>query len=66
MALLVQSGNYGAIKKTDTTTNVFYVIMFTSEAYTLQDNTTIDGQIITDGKLVVKSQYLCSVQVDTN
>ena len=40
--------------------------MFTSEAYTIQDNTTIDGQITTSGELVVKSQYLCSIQVDTN
>ena len=44
----------------------FYVIMFTSEEYALQDNTTIDGQIITSGKLVIKAQYLCSMQVDTN
>ena len=40
--------------------------MFTSEAYILQDNTTIDGQIITAGKLVVKAQYICYVQVNTN
>ena len=40
--------------------------MFKSEAYTLQDNTTIDGKIITAVELVVKAQYLCSVQVDTN
>ena len=40
--------------------------MFTSEAYTLQENTTIDGQIITAGELVVKAQYLCSVQIETN
>ena len=66
MASLVESGKYGAINTTDTTTNGFYVIMFTSEAYTLQYNTTIDGQIITAGKLVVKAQYLCSMQVDTN
>ena len=43
--------------------NGFYVIMFTSEAYKLQDNTTIDGQIITSGGLVVKAQYICSMQV---
>ena len=43
MALLVESGKYGAINKTDTTTNGFYVIILTSEAYTLQDNTTING-----------------------
>ena len=40
--------------------------MFTSGAYTLQENTTIDGQNITAGELVVKAQYLFSVQIDTN
>ena len=30
MVLLVESGNYGAIKTTDTATNGFYVIMFIS------------------------------------
>ena len=40
--------------------------MFTSGAYTLQENTTIDGQIITAGELVVETQYLCSMQIDTN
>ena len=40
--------------------------MFTSEAYTLQENSTIDGQIITAGELVVKEKYLCSMQIDTN
>ena len=59
MASLVESGTCGAIKTTDTTTNVFCVIMFTSEAYTLQENTTIDGKIITDSELVVKAQYIC-------
>ena len=49
MASLVESGKYGAINTTDTTTNVFYVIMFTPEAYKLQDNTTIYGQIMTAG-----------------
>ena len=66
MASLVESGKYGAINTTDTTTNIFYVIMFTSEAYTIQKITTIDGKIITSGELVVKAQYLCSMQKDTN
>ena len=66
MAFLVESGKYGAINTTYTKTNGFYVIMFTSESYTLQDNTTIDGKIITAEELVVKAQYLCSMQVDTS
>ena len=40
--------------------------MFTSEAYTLQNNTKIYGQIITSGELVFKAKYLCYMQVDTN
>ena len=54
------------INTTDTSTNGFYVIMFTSGAYTLQENTTIDGQIIVAGELVVKEKYLCSMKIDTN
>ena len=40
--------------------------MFKSEAYTLHDNTTIYGHIITAGELVVKSQYIFYMKVDTN
>ena len=36
MAWLVESGKYGAINTTDTSTNGFCVIVFTSEVYTLQ------------------------------
>ena len=66
MASLFESGIYGSINTTDTSTNGFYVIMFASGAYTLQENTTIDGQIITAGELVVKAKYLCSMKIDTN
>ena len=66
MALLVESVKYGAINTTDTATNAFYVIIFTSESYTLQDNTKIDGKIITAGECFAKAQYLYSIQVDTN
>ena len=40
--------------------------MFTSGAYTIKENTTIYGQIITSGELVLKAQYLCSMQIDTS
>ena len=45
--------------------NGFYVIKLLSEAYTLQNNTTIDEKVISAGELVVKAQYLCSVQENT-
>ena len=57
---------YSAINTDETTTNGLYIIQFLSEAYTLQNNTTIDGQVISAGELVVKAQYLCSMQENTN
>ena len=45
MASLVESVKYRSINTTDTTTNVFYIVMFISEAYTIQDNTTLDRKI---------------------
>ena len=66
MSSLVESVKHGAINITDKPTNGFYVIMFTSSAYTLQYNTTIYGQIITAGEFFVKAQYLCYMQVDNN
>ena len=40
--------------------------MFTSGTYILQENTTIDGKIITAVELIVKEKYLCYMQIDTN
>ena len=59
---LVQSGVYGAINTSDNTSKGLYATQVISEAYTLQKNTTIDGQVISAGELVVKAQYLCSIQ----
>ena len=66
MASLVESLKYGAINTTDTETNRFRVIMFTPEAYSLQDFTTIDRKIITTYEMVFKAQYIYSTQVDMN
>ena len=55
MASLVQSFMYSAITTDYTTTNGFYLIQFILEVYTLQNNKTIYGQIISAGELVVKA-----------
>ena len=62
MDSLSQPDKYGATKKSDTTTNGYYFIKFISEAYTLQNNTTIDGKVINAGELVVKAQYILSMK----
>ena len=61
MASLVQSGIYGSINTDDNTSYGLYVVQFLSEAYMLQNNTTIYGRVISAGELVVKAQYLCSM-----
>ena len=66
MALVVQSGKYGAINTDDTTKNGYYVIKFISEAYTMKNNTTIEGKMISSGELVVREQYIFSLQENTN
>ena len=64
--MLVKSDNYGVINTDDMSTDGYYVIKFISEANRLQNNTTIGRNYITDGELVAKEQYLCSVQDSTN
>ena len=65
MASLAQLGMYGAINTDDNTTNGFYVIKFLSNTYKIKSNKKIDGQVIYAGELVVKAQYLCSMQENT-
>ena len=66
MASLVQPGMYGASNIDGTTINGFYVIQFLSEEYKLQNNTTMYRKVISTGELVVKAQYLLSMQENTN
>ena len=63
---MVQPGVYGAINTDDTTTNGLYIIQFLSEEYTQNNNTAIDGQVISAGELVAKAKYPCSMQENTN
>ena len=59
---LAQSVKYDVMNTTDTTTMVYYVINFVSEFYTLQEDTTCDGQISKFSEMVVKAQYLICVK----
>ena len=57
---------YASINTDYTTKNGLYVIKLISEAYKLQNNTIIYGQVISAGELVVKAQYICSMQENTH
>ena len=41
--VLVQTGQYGAIDKTDATTMGYYFIKFLSQAYTLQEELSVQS-----------------------
>ena len=58
----VQYDTYGAINKIYIMAMGYYVIKFVSEAYTLQDDNSRDGQIISSGELVFKAKYLRCIQ----
>ena len=66
MASLVKCVKCGAINTSDTSKSLFYVIMFTLEESTIQNNATIDRKNVSAGELVVKAQYFCSIQEITN
>ena len=55
MASLVQYINYGPMNTTYTSSMGYYLIKFVSESYTLQDDTTWDGQLISAFVLAVKA-----------
>ena len=48
----IQFGSIGAIDVYDKHTHGYYMVEFTSLPYTLQENKTIDGQIINASELV--------------
>ena len=66
MASLFQAGMCGAINTDDTTANALHVIKFISEAYTLQNKTKVDGQVISAVEFVVRAKYIFSMQENTN
>ena len=65
MAILVKIGKYGSINKTDTTKMGYFIITSLSEAFTIQEDTTRNGQISSDGELFFKYQYMNCMQNNT-
>ena len=66
MAALVQTGQHGAINTTYITTMGYYVIKLLPESFTLQEDTTCDGQISTYVELFSKAHYINCMQYNKN
>ena len=65
MALLYQTGKFGAMNTPYPKTIGYYVVKYVSDSYTLQGDTTCDCQIITAGELVVRAQYMSYTKENT-
>ena len=62
MASLVQPVIYDAMNTIETSTMGYYVIKFVSYTYTLQEDTSCEGQIISAGEICFKTKYLICMQ----
>ena len=62
MAALLQTGKYGAIHTIYTTTMGYYVIIFSPEDNTLQEEKICNRKISTADELVIKAQYMNFMQ----
>ena len=61
----METGNYYAINTIDATTMGYNVIKLLSESYTLQEDTTYYGKIITSVEIYIKYQYMNCMQYNT-
>ena len=58
MSSVVNHEYFGALSTDDPKEDGYYIVEFTSDPYTFQDNVIIDGRIITIGEQVANACYL--------
>eukprot|EP00957_Ditylum_brightwellii_P180175 13724417-Ditylum_brightwellii.AAC.1 len=58
MGAMVNENNFGAVNKNDPKAKGFYIVKFTSLPYTLKENIEVDNDLIKDGSLVCKAEYM--------
>eukprot|EP00957_Ditylum_brightwellii_P081245 6180333-Ditylum_brightwellii.AAC.1 len=62
MGAMVNENNFGAVNTNDPTTKRFYIVKFTLLPYTLQGNIEVDNDVIKEGSLVCKAEYMSPAQ----
>ena len=58
MSFITMKGDYGAIDTDDSSRHGYYIIKFSSLPYTLQADLSIDGKVISSGKIACKGTYI--------
>ena len=66
MYLIINELNCCAIDADDYACNGYYIIRFSSSAYTLQVNLNIDGQIISSDEMVCEGTYYFPTNINSH
>ena len=62
--LIITEGKYGSIDTDYYSCNGYYIIKFSSYTYTLQADLSIDGQVISSGKILCKGTYFFPININ--
>ena len=66
MSLIVTEINHGAIDADDSEFHGYYIIIFSSFTYTLQENFNIYGQVISSGEMVCEGNYYFPITINSH
>ena len=65
LASTITENSYGSVNTDDPQTEGFYIVMFTSEPYSLQEEINVHGDIINCGTLVCDAKYCSPAQINS-
>ena len=63
MSLIIMEDYFGSIDADDYTFHCYYIIILSSSPYTLQDDLSIDRQVIYYGELVCDGTFFQSISI---
>ena len=59
-------GKYGAIDTDDYSCHGYYIINFSSSPYKFQSDFSIDGQVISSGKMLCEGTYFFPININSH
>ena len=64
MSLVITEGNYCATDADDYSCRGYYIIKFSSSPYILQEDLSIDGQVISSGGMLCEGIYFFPININ--
>ena len=65
MSLIIMEVKYGAIDTNDYSFCGYYIIKFSSSQYILQEDLSIDEQVISSGGILCEGTYFFSIDINS-